>query len=244
MRSLGSFDAICGYTTVAVDFLSEELEQNSEPRDWLSRFSKGHGVVLHDVEHESLPHRLAEMFVLIVNTRFEEFLRSLMEQHAGAAQWKSRGDVGLFEHVTKSLCLTHSTNGAADRETIEYYRHARNVISHPGTKTKRLENRRTKLRKALNITEEYLPPKTLGTFDYGDFFLFTRSVKSYAAIICQAARPSDSEISIIVARNLKSLNRFRNNPQRFRNALRQLLLMDYNLEQVESDPIIDIIVGR
>ena len=244
LKSLGGFDAICGYATIAVDFLSEELEQNSEPRDWLGRYSKGHGVTLHDVDYNSLAPRLAEMFVLLVHARFEDFLRSFLQEHAASQSWGSRGNLGLFEYVLKNLLLLHSAHGADARETIEYYRLARNAISHPGIKTTRLHNQRTKLRSMLNITDEYIPPKALGALDYGDFFMFTHAVKVYAAIICQAARPSNSEIADLIESKIRSFNRFKNKPQRFRNGLRQFLQMNYYLDTAESDDIIDHIAGR
>jgi len=140
LKSLGTFDAICGYATIAIDFLGEELEQNPEPFEWLPRYSNGHGVILHNVDYGSLGPRLAEMFVLLVHARFEEFLRSFLHVHVAAQSWKPRGDLGLFEYVTKNLALVHSANGEDNRETIEYYRLARNAISHPGCQWA-LENR-------------------------------------------------------------------------------------------------------
>jgi hypothetical protein len=243
-RSLGAFDAVCGYATIAVDFLSEELQQNPEPRDWLSRYSKSHGVTLHDVDDASLTPRLADMFVLLVYARFEEFLRSFLDEHRPSQTWEPRGDLGLFEYIVKNLNLAHCTNASGDRETIEYYRLARNAISHPSAKRSRLDNQRTKVRSMLNITEEYLPPKRCGAFDYGDFFMFTRAVKAYAAVMCQAARPSNSEIADCIAPRIKLLNRFRNKPVRFQNALRQFLRMSYHMDTAESDGVIDHVIGR
>ena len=184
------------------------------------------------------------MFILLVHARFEEFLRTFLVSHTAAAAWADRGDVSLFEYVTKNLSLSHATDAAKERETIEYYRLARNVISHPGIKTTRANNQRTKLRSLLKITEDHLPPKPLGKFDYGDFFIFTKAVKAYAAIICQAARPSDNEIAALITPGIKPFNRFKNKPKRFRNALRQHLQMTYNLKDTESDAIIDHIIGR
>ncbi len=243
-KSLGAFDAVCGYATIAVDFLNEELEQNPEPRDWLSRYAKGHGITLHDVEYESLAPRLAEMFVFLVHARFEEFLRSFLHAHVASQSWEPRGDSGLFEYVVKNLALAHSANGAGERETIEYYRLARNALSHRDIKTTRLDNQRKKVRQLLDITDEYLPPKMLGAFDYGDFLMFTRAVKAYAAIICQAARPSDPEIAHLIAPEIRSLNRFRNKPHRFRNGVRQFLRMNYYMDTAEADRVVDCIVGR
>lgn len=237
-KSLGRFDAICGYVTVAVDFLTEEYEQHPDGFDWITRYSKGHGVILHDVHFESISPRLAEMFVLLVHAQFEEFIRSFLLEHQASREWGDRGDQGLFEYVVKNLGLTHTTSNAAERETIEYYHLARNVISHPSIKRKRLENQLTKLREILDVTDEDLPPKTLGKFDYGDFDLFTRAVKAYAAKICDAARPSDADLARLIAPEIKRLNRFRIKTSRFRNAVRQVLHMRYQLGAEESDGII------
>lgn len=200
--------------------------------------------MLHDVDNESLAPRLAEMFVVLVHSHFEEFLRDFLHAYAGCASWGPRGDDGLFEYVVKHLGLAYSVNAAAERETIEYYRLARNVLAHPDIKATRLINQRTKLRKLLNVTDDNLPPKPLGRFDYGDFFMFTRAVKAYAAIICQAGRPSDAEIVELIMPEIKSLNRFRNKPQRFRNGVRQYLRMTYRLDTEESDRVIDELTGR
>lgn len=242
-KSLGRFDAICGYSTIAVDFLNEEYTQHPDGFDWITRYSKGHGVTLHDVHFESITPRLAEMFVLVVHAQLEEFMRSLLIEHHGAKDWPNRGDQGLFEYVVKNLGLAHSATGAREREIIEYYHLARNVISHPGIKRKRLENQHTKLRKLLNVEADYMPPKPLGAFDYGDFDMFTRAVKSYAATMCNAARPSDEDLARIIAPEIKQLNRFRSKPPRFRNAVRQVLHMKYGLDAEEADGIINHVEG-
>lgn len=184
------------------------------------------------------------MFILLVHAHFEEFLRSFLDVHVGASAWPARGDASLFEYVTQNVGLAHTTNAAKERETIEYYRLARNVIAHPGIKTTRANNQRTKVRVLLNITADNHPPKPLGHFDYGDFFMYTKAVKAYAAMICQSARPSDIEIASLVLPHIKMLNRFKNKSQRFRNALRQHLMMVYNLAAAESDSVIDHILGR
>ncbi|WP_339731021.1 hypothetical protein [uncultured Gimesia sp.] len=241
---MGRFDAICGYATIAVDFLGEELGQNPEPFDWLARYSKGHGITLHDVDYGSLTPRLGEMFILLVHAHFEEFLRIFLKIHVAASSWPDRGDASLFEYITKNLRLAHSVSAAKEREIIEYYRLARNIISHPGIKTVRANNQRTKLRSLLKITANNLPPNQLGSFDYGDFLMYTKAVKAYAAIICRANRPSDIELAALITPDIKALNRFKNNPPRFRNALRQYLHMNYNLNETESDPIIDHFLGR
>jgi hypothetical protein len=201
-------------------------------------------VTLHDVDYDSLTPRLAEMFVLLVHARFEEFLTSFLESHVDSKLWDPRGDSGLFEYVLNNLGLVHSANGEAERETIAYYRLARNAISHATSKIKRLENQRGKVQRLLNVTKDYLPPKKLGSFDYGDFFMFTRAVKRYAAIICEAGRPSDSGIADLIAPDIRSLNRFRNKPQRFRNGVRQFLQMKYHMDAHEADRVIDRIIGR
>ena len=161
-----------------------------------------------------------------MHAQFEDFIRSFLSEHATAQSWPPRGDKGLFEYVLNNLRLAYSSNGAEEREIIKYYRFARNVISHPDIKITRLENQRRKVRKMLKVNKDGLPPKALGRFDYGDFFLFTCAVKDYAAVICQTARPSDSEIAKMIAPAVKSLNRFKNKPSRYQNSLRQFLQMN------------------
>lgn len=242
-KSLGRFDAICGYAIVAVDFYTEEYEQHPDGFDWITRYSKGQGVTLHDVHFESINPRLAEMFVLLVHAQFEEFIHSFLLEHKASREWGDSGDQGLFEYVLKNLGLTHATASAAERETIKYYHLARNVISHPSIKRKRMENQLTKLREILNVTDEHLPPKPLGKFDYGDFDLFTRAVKAYAAKICETARPSDADLARLIVPEIKRLNRFKTKPTRFRNAVRQVLHMKYHLTAEESDGIIEHLEG-
>lgn len=243
LGNLGRFDAICGYATIAVDFLNEELEQNSDPRDWLSRYAKGHGVILHDVDTELLRPRMAEMFVLLVHAHLEEFLRSFLHEHEASKKWPKREDKGLFEYVLVNLKLIHACEGEAERETIEYYHLARNHIVHPDIKTTRLENQHTKLRKLLQTSGVHEPPRPYYGLDFGDFFLFTRAVKAYAAVICSAARPTDSEIAASIGTDIKRLNRVRCTPKRFRNAVRQVLQMRYQLNIEEAERIVSLVVG-
>lgn len=242
-KSLGRFDAICGYATVAVDFFTEEYQRHPDGFDWITRYSKGHGVTLHDVHFKSISPCLAEMFVLLVHAQLEEFIRSFLQEHRASREWDNRGDQGLFEYVIKNLGLNNTGASATERETIKYYNLARNVISHPNIKRNRLNKQLTKLRDILNIKDDHLPPKKLGRFDYGDFDLFTRAVKAYAAKICVVARPSDEELARLIKPEIKRLNRFRNNPSRFRNAVRQVIFMKYRLGAEESDGIIEHIEG-
>jgi len=220
------------------------MEQNPEPRDWLAKYSKGHGVTLHDVDDESLAPRLTGMFIMLVHSHFEEFLRNFLKSNPDCRSWKERGDASLFEYVVKNLGLASSGNGANERETIEYYHLARNILAHPDIKKTRLNNQRTKLRSLLNVKDEYLPPAPLERFGFGDFFMFTRAVKAFAAIICEKGRPSDGNIARMIAPEIKCLNRFKANPKRFRNSVRQYLLMNYQLGPSESDSIIDVLAGR
>lgn len=242
-KSLGRIDAICGYATIAVNFLTEEYSQHPDGFDWVTGYSQGHGVILHDVHFDSISPRLAEMFVLLVHAQFEDFIRAFLEEHKESSEWEARGDKGLFEYVVKNLGLSHSSASAADRETIEYYHLARNVVSHTNIKRTRLDNQLVKLRKILGVTNDALPPKALGEFGYGDFDLFTRAVKSYAATICETARPSDEALARIISPEIKRLNRMRNSPARFRNAVRQVLHMKYRLDFDGADAIIDHLLG-
>ena len=239
-KSLGRFDAICGYATVAVDFFTEEYEQKQDGFDWVTRYSKGHGVTLHDVHFDSLSPRLAEMFILLVHAQFEEYIRKFLLEYHAANKWEKRtSEQSLLEYTMKNLKLTKSSGGAKDRECIEYYHLVRNKISHSNIKNKKLENKRVKVRKLLGVTENTFPPKAIGELDYGDFDLYTRAAKSYAATICKAARPSDIELANLIMPEIKNLNRLRNKPDRFRNAVRQVLYMKYQLDKNESDHIIN-----
>src|SRR5690349_8496984 len=194
--NLGRIDAICGYATIAVDLLSEELQENSSPREWLSGTAKRHGIVLHDFDDQLLPHQLAQMFIVSVHAQFEEFLYAFIKDHRKSQIWDKRNDgEPLFSYVLKNLGMLHRATCAQVRETVEYYRLIRNRFSHIEVNLKKIENQRKQLRDLLKVTADYLPPKSFESVDYGDFELFTRAVKSIGAQMCLAARPSDVELA-------------------------------------------------
>ncbi|GEM_PF-2741932 len=243
--NLGRIDAICGYATIAVDLLSEELQENSNPREWLSGTAKHRGIVLHDVDDQLLPHRLAQMFIVTVHAQLEEFLHAFLEDHTESQAWdkKVEGEP-LFLYVMKNLGMLHRGSCAQDRETVEYYRLIRNRFSHIEVNPKKIENQRKQLRKLLNVTKDHVPPKSYEQVDYGDFDLFTKAVKSVACQMCLAAKPSDLALAQLArSGNYLRLRRYRNNPKRYTNALRQKLAMDYGLDEAEATVIIKLVLG-
>jgi hypothetical protein len=243
--NLGRIDAICGYATVAVDLLSEEMRQNSNPREWLSGTAKLQGIVLHDVDDQLLPHRLAQMFIVTVHAQFEEFLHAFLEDHKESQAWDKRTDrEPLFLYVLKNLGMLHQASCAQDRETVEYYRLIRNRFSHIEVNLKKVENQKTQLQKLLNVTAGHLPPKSYDQVDYGDFDLFTKAAKSVAFQMCLAARPSDVALAELAkGGDYRRLKRFQNNPNRYTNALKQKLAMDYGLDEAEATVIVRLVLG-
>jgi hypothetical protein len=243
--NLGRIDAICGYATLAVDLLSEELQQNNSPTEWLSGTAKLHGLVLHHVDDELLPHRLAQMFIVGVHAQFEEFLVGFLEENEQSRSWSKRSDKESLSHyVLTNVGLIFKAECAIDREVCEYYRLVRNRFSHIELNFQRLENSRAKLRALLDVDKSYEPPKQYDEVDYGDFDLFTRAVKSLAAAICLAARPTDEVLAQMAkSGTFVSLKKYRNNLPRYKKALKQKYLMDFGIDGVESDRIIECFVN-
>ena len=243
--NLGRIDAICGYATLAVDLLSEELQQNNFPRDFLWGNARVRGLVLHGVDEGLLPHRLAQMFIVTVHAQFEEFLHGFLEEHAPSSAWQKRKEgESLSQYVLTNLHLLHQGACAEEREIAEYYRLIRNRFSHVEVNAKRLENQRKQVRNLLKVDGDHRPPKPYDQVDYGDFDLFTRSVKSLAAKICLAARPSNQLLAeVIKSGSFKALRKYARNRTRFENALKQKMLMDFGLDEAEAKPIIQLVVG-
>ncbi|GAA5121695.1 hypothetical protein JIN84_01070 [Luteolibacter yonseiensis] len=243
--NLGKIDAICGYATLAVDLLSEELQQNNDPREWLSGTAKLHGMILHDVDESLLSHRLAQMFVVTVHAQLEDFLNAYLTEHSASSEWPKKKDgESLFHRVLSNLQLIFRKDCEKDRETCEYYRLIRNRFSHIEENDQRLKNQRSKLRALMNIDSEHLPPKEYDQLDYGDFDLFTRAVKSIAARICSESRPPDATlVEIAKSGPFRELKRYQKNPTRYRNALRQKLLMEFGLDESESASIVESVVS-
>lgn len=247
MSNLGRIDAICGYATLAVGLLSEELQQNNSPREWLSGTARMHGLILHDVDDELLPHRLAQMFIVTVHAQFEEFLISFLEEHRESASWpEKKREEALSHYVLTNLGMIFKKDCANDREMIEYYRLLRNRFSHVEVNSKRVENQRIKVRGMINATKDFEPPKAYESVDYGDFDLFTRAVKSLAERICIEAKPTDEVLAEMAKTGpFAALQRYRKNLSRYRNALKQKLLMEFGLDATESSNIVEpVLKGR
>lgn len=242
--NLGRTDAICGYATLAVDLLSEELPQNNSPREWLSGSAKMHGLILHDVDEELLPHRLAQMFIVTIHAQFEEFLTSFLQEHRAADSWPDKKrEESLSHYVLTNLGMAFKQDCANDREVAEYYRLLRNRFSHIEVNEKRVENQRKKLRERLKAEASIGPPKAYELVDYGDFDLFTRAVKALAARICIEGRPNLVILAEIASSDsFAALKKYQKNRPRYKNALQQKLLMEFGLDENESSGIIEIIL--
>lgn len=245
LSNLGRIDAICGYATLAIDLLSEELQQNNSPREWLSGTARIHGLILHDVDDELLPHRLAQMFIVTVHAQFEEFMISFLDEHRESASWPDKKrEEALSHYVLTNLKLIFKNECANDREVVEYYRLLRNRFSHVEVNAKRVENQRNKVRGMINSTGDIDPPKAYELVDYGDFDLFTRAVKSLAEKICIEARPSDETLAEMAkGGSFAPLRKYQKNRPRYRNALKQKLLMEFGLDEAESISIVELVLN-
>jgi len=246
MSNLGRIDAICGYATLAVDLLSEKLNEINDPRDWLSGCAKIRGMILHDVDEDLLPHRLAQMFVVSVHAQFEEFLQGFLDEHQSpGSNWPERKNgEPLCHYVLSQLGLLFRSECEQDREVCDYYRLIRNRFAHVEVNDQKLKNKNSRLRALLSVSDAYLPPKSYDDLDYGDFDLFTRAVKALGARICAEARPPDSVlIEFAKTGSFAALKRYRANPSRYREALCQKLQMDFGLDEQESSNIVGSVIS-
>lgn len=244
LNSLGRFDAICGYSTLAIRLMNQTLSEQKSPRDWLSKTASENGLVIHQIEVDLLPTRLAEMYILLVHAEFEAFLDDFLNEHWPSKAWSPKGQEWKFHWILSKLDLRYQKETKLDRLILEYYWKIRNQIAHSLDKTKGLEKTRSEILEILDTEEKYLAPRTFDKLDYSDFNLYTRTVKRVALWLCANARPSDREIASAILGDVRKLFKLKTKPERFRNALAQYLHMRFQLDKAEADPIVSILLDE
>lgn len=83
--------------------------------------------------------------------------------------------------------------------------------------------------------------------------LFTATIRQIALRMCRAGKPSNEGIVCMVERldalpesdvNLKWLRRYKLRPDLARNSLTRMLRRHFSLTSKESEPVVDLLMGR
>ena len=243
LRTLGRIDAICTFSYLAVLRLQSEIGHENSPHLRLGEMAKEYSMVVNHIDKEIMPNRLTLMYILAVYSQLEEFLKLLIQEHPNSKEWERKTDEDLIKFVLRSVVVLNKNDCEYEREIVDYYRLVRNRFMHPGTKEIHLENQLKKLKKIIPNSDYSSEANLYHQVNHSDFDLFTRAVKVLAEKLCIKARPTDDQIVEMAKVDFKNLNKYRNNLERYRNALSQKFCMVYSLKGKESDEIVTKYMG-
>jgi hypothetical protein len=236
---LGRIDAICSFSNLAVCRLLSELAHVDNPSLKLGKFAAKYGLVIDHVDKDIMPNRLALMYILAVYSQLLEFLESFILEHPNSNKWKRITCEHIIKFVLRSIGALNNSYCEFEREIVDYYRLVRNRFMHPDVNIIHLNKQLKKIKKLIAHSDERLEPNSYYSVNFSDFDLFTRTVKSLAEKLCIIARPADDHIiAMAMNQGFKKLNKYKNKPNRYRNALSQKFCMEYCLQGKELNEIV------
>lgn len=248
-KNLGEIDAIVECSELAIrEFVY--LSNNSQGNDYIKQKSYQHCVKVDSVDCVRLVQRNSKLHILNVYGQFEWFLKCLKKEHPEGGDWNIDNDKkSLFSKTLK--CLSNKEIiiiSDLEQDLIEYYRGVRNSFIHiDGKGVKNWEVKSEDLRKRVLEDvqlKKYKAPNKFDEIQFDDFLLFTNIVKAVSLKMSVLGKPSDDLIVQMIKKfpKFNDIKKFKNNPRRAENALKNLIRTEYCMSFEESKFVVESIL--
>lgn len=247
-------DAVVECNEMALRDFVQRASQAPTTAGFVMAQSQTHGIWVHDVDLKTLPHRMAQLYILSVYEQMEGFFASFCQQHPASASWEQRNKTTWLEYLKPKLSSTHGVDhllGPLQCDIHRYYRLLRNRFMHPErrendieTLWQSLDGRSAQIRAAYRNTR----PNRITELSFDDFVLFTKVCKDLALGLCYAADLTAAQIAELICRrsedpedglSLAKVSRIRNAPDRQRRALRRMVADEFGIcTSAEVDSVV------
>lgn len=253
LLTFGRVDAIVECIELSVKMFIHEMEKHDDFEKFIIKKSKKHGIHVDTVDVEEFKLRASQLHIINVYQQFEGFLHDLLSESSFPLPPKDE-DKSLFMNLLHELKKKNRNIPIKQIEVdiVEYYRYVRNSFMHPKIERGKYDSRAKKIRKKVSKNSDYKKfkaPNVYGSISFHDFILFTKVAKDIAGKLCVLISPSDAKIADLVKKTpgFKRLNRFKNNKNdisRYRKALVNFCISEYNMSNVSSAKVADEIIER
>ncbi len=244
-KGLGAFDAVVECNEIAIREFLKNLKDSQGPKQFIQTLSQKHGVRVDTVNIDLFSSRIRLFYILSVMQQAEQFIDEFRKEYKTYnPTWTDKEDGetdldNLLHNIFSSKGRGIDGIGKEVYYGFEYYRLVRNRFAHSEEKDlKKLESQCLKISEYKNFYNSAFhsvgSPNNYDKIDFNDFLLFTNIIKNMGYTLCEKCKPDNSKLAekIITLeikranktiKPLKNIFKLKNDPNRFLNAMGNLL---------------------
>lgn len=244
-KGLGEFDAVVECNEIAIREFLENLESSKDQKQFIIDISQKHKVKVDTIRTDLFSSRIRLFYILSVMQQAEQFFDELRKEYKTYnTSWAEKEDGETdFDNLLRNF---FSSKGRGINEIgkevyhgFEYYRLIRNRFAHSEEKDlKKLEHQCLKIREYVNFYNltfhSFDSPNNYDKIDFNDFLLFTNIIKHIGYTLCEKCKPDNAQLAEKICtleiklenktiNPLKNIFKLKNDPDRFSNAIGNLL---------------------
>lgn len=263
-KGLGEFDAIVECNEIVIREFLENLKASHNQKQFIQDLSQIHGVKVDTVNVNLFSSRIRLFYILSVMQQAEQFIDEFRKEYKTYNPiWADKVDGETdFDNLLRNIFSTKGQGIIEIREEVyqgfEYYRLVRNRFAHSEEKDiKKLENLCQKVSQHSNFYNikfhSVNSPNNYEKIDFNDFLLFTNIIKHIGYTLCEKCKPDNSKLADKIVKleikvnnktisPIKSINKLKNDPDRFSNAIGNLLNSTFGkINNTDKEEIIQCI---
>ena len=244
-KGLGEFDAVVECNELAIREFLKNVESSHDKKLFIQDLSAKHKIRVDTVDIKSFSSRIRQFYILSVMQQVEQFFDEFKKEYKSyIPTWTEKVDGetdfdNLLSNVYSSKGRGVDGIGKEVYHGFEYYRMVRNRFAHSEEKDlKKLENQCDKIieyQPFYNKTfHSFVNPNYYDKIDFNDFLLITNIVKNIGYTLCEKCKPDNTKLAEKIAKieikigsktikPIKNILKLKNNPNRFSNAMGNLL---------------------
>lgn len=260
-KGLGEFDAVVECNEMAIREFLKNLKASQDQKQFIQELSQKHGVRVDTVSVDLFSSRIRLFYILSVMQQAEQFIDEFRKEYktynpAWADKVDGETDLdNLLRNIFSSKGQGIIEIGEEVYQGFEYYRLVRNRFAHSEEKdVKKLENLCSKITgysSFYNSTFHAVnSPNNYYKIGFNDFLLFTNIIKHLGYTLCEKCKPDNAQLAEKISKlevkvenklikPIKSIFKLKNNPDRYSNAIGNLLNSTFGkINKTDRDEII------
>lgn len=244
-KGLGEFDAVVECNEMAIREFLANLKASNDQNQFIQNLSQKHNVRVDTVRVDIFSSRIRLFYILSVMQQAEQFIDEFKKEYKiYNPNWSEKVDGETdFDNLLRNIFSSKGQGiieiGEEVYNGFEYYRYIRNRFAHSEEKdNKKLDSLCLKISAYSNFYSVKFHsndcPNNYDKIDFNDFLLFTNIIKHIGYTLCEKCKPDNSKLAEIITnlevktntkiiKPLKSIKKLKNDPERFSNALGNLL---------------------
>lgn len=265
-KGLGEFDAVVECNELAIREFLKNLKASQNKNQFIQDLSEKHDIRVDTVNIDLFSSRIRLFYILSVMQQAEQFIDEFRKEYVPYnSTWTKKEDGqtdfdNLLHNIYSSKGRGIDGIGKEVYHGFEYYRLVRNRFAHSEEKDlQKLKNKCIKISEYKDFYNTAFhsinSPNHYDKIDFNDFLLFTNIIKNIGYSLCDKCKPDNSKLAkrlltleIKVANKtiepLKNIFKLKNNPDRFSNAMGNLLNSNFGrINEEDKNEIIQHING-